>query len=417
MKSLRTQPHRIAIYIRVSTEEQAANPEGSMKSQEQRLRANVAMRNAEAPFGEVVRVFIDRAKSGKDTNRPDLQRLLKAITERDVSLVMVTELSRLSRSIKDFAEMWEMMRGHGCEFQSLREQFDTTTAAGEMVIYTIANIAQFERRQVSERVSANFLARAQRGLYNGGAVPVGYKRNTEKRGYLEAEEETAPLVREAFAAFLKEGTLSAAGKALNASGHRLPRRKDGGGDRMRMGHFTQDNLHGILTNRIYLGIRIYHVNGEAREAQAVWPALIEKETFDQVQALLKKNYRRNKTTLNNRYPFLLSGLVFCGACDDRLPGKSAWGNGGKVPYYEHGWATKRQSMLNKKVFACHPHRVQAKILEPKVWEKVQDVLFESERADRRHRKSISRKAMSPTRISLGTGSEASRNKSKPSPSI
>jgi DNA invertase Pin-like site-specific DNA recombinase len=152
----------------------------------------------ERPFGEVVKVFIDRAKSGKDTNRPELQRLLKAIIDGEVTMVMVTDLSRLSRSIKDFSEMWELMRSHGCEFQSLREQFDTTTAAGEMVIYTIANIAQFERRQTSERISANFQARAQRGLSNGGTIPLGYRMKPGQKGYLEIVEDNARIVREVF---------------------------------------------------------------------------------------------------------------------------------------------------------------------------------------------------------------------------
>src|SRR5262245_43906629 len=117
--------HQIALYVRVSTEEQAENPEGSIKSQEQRLRAQVELRNSEAHFGEITGVYIDRAKSGKDTNRAELQRLLKAIQRREITLVMVTELSRLSRSIKDFSEIWELMRANGCEFLSLREQFDT----------------------------------------------------------------------------------------------------------------------------------------------------------------------------------------------------------------------------------------------------------------------------------------------------
>lgn len=84
--------------------------------------------------------------------------------DQHVTLVMATELSRLSRSLKGFCDIWQTMKAHGCQFQSLREQFDTTTAAGEMVLYSIANIAQFERKQVSERVKANFAARAGRGL-------------------------------------------------------------------------------------------------------------------------------------------------------------------------------------------------------------------------------------------------------------
>jgi hypothetical protein len=77
----------------------------------------------ETKFGEVTRVFVDRAKSGKDTNRPELQRLLKAIVNREISIVMVTELSRLSRSIKDFADMWETMRAYANVDSTTADQF------------------------------------------------------------------------------------------------------------------------------------------------------------------------------------------------------------------------------------------------------------------------------------------------------
>jgi site-specific DNA recombinase len=156
VKAIKLNPagHRIALYIRVSTEEQAQNPEGSIKNQEERLRTMIKLKNMEGRFGEITNVFIDRAKSGKDTNRPQLQKLLLGIRKREIDLVMVSELSRISRSIRDFAAIWELMQQNSCGFYSLRENFDTTTAAGEMGFFTVANIAQFERRQISERVSA-----------------------------------------------------------------------------------------------------------------------------------------------------------------------------------------------------------------------------------------------------------------------
>lgn len=370
--------HKIALYIRVSTEEQASNPEGSIKSQEQRLRSHVDFKNQEGNFGEVVAVHVDRAKSGKDTNRPELQRLLQAVRNREVTLVMVTELSRLSRSIRDFCDMWELMRANGCQFQSLREQFDTTTAAGEMVLYTIANIAQFERKQCSERIIANFRARAERGLFNGGSVPVGYTRHSEKKGYLIVKEEEAAIVREVFKTFIMEGSLSKTGKSLNDRGIRLPKKRECGGDKPRHGHFMIDSLYEMLINRAYIGLRVYYVNGEEKTSKAVWEPIVPELMFNRVQEILKSNHRRRKTHSDRRYPFLLSGLTFCGQCGDRLPGKSAWGNGGKIPYYEHGWAVKRQAFLNKKIFKCEPHRIQAKKLEPQVWNQVIQLLSNPE---------------------------------------
>lgn len=78
--------------------------------------------------------------------------------------------------------------------------------------------------------------------------------------------------------------------------------------------------------------------------------------------------------IRSQIPFILSGLTFCGHCGDSLSGKSAHGNGGKIPYYEHAWATRRQACLTKKVFDHEPRRVLAKKLESRVWEEVLTLL-------------------------------------------
>ena len=366
--------HKIGLYIRVSTEEQAENPEGSIKNQEDRLRSAVQFKNISGPFGDITHVFVDRARSGKDTNRPELQRLLSAIRKREVTLVMVSELSRLSRSIKDFSQIWEMMQTHGCSFYSLRENFDTTTAAGEMMLYTIANFAQFERRQTSERISANFQARAARGLYNGGVIPLGYKLIEDKPGFLDIDADAAETVKKSFETFLKEGTLSQTAKWLNANGYKVKREVQGGNHRPRLGHFTIENLHQILRNKSYIGVRTYTHKNEKKEAKATWKAIIDKGLFHQVQAQLAANYCRKKPPGGNRYPFLLTGPVNCECCGERMVGKSAHGNGGKIPYYEHSWATRRQSCLVKPVYSCRPFRVLAKKLEPAIWDAVMGML-------------------------------------------
>ena len=128
--------HRIGLYIRVSTEEQASCPEGSIRNQEDRLREHVTRLS----LGEITEVYVDRAKSGKDTNRPALQEVLRAIQDKKIDLVIVSEISRLSRSVRDFTQIWELMNKMGCGFLSLREKFDTTTAAGEMLLLNLSLI-------------------------------------------------------------------------------------------------------------------------------------------------------------------------------------------------------------------------------------------------------------------------------------
>ena len=360
--------YKIALYIRVSTEEQAANVEGSLKSQEQRLRGAIDFRNRQGNFGELVGVYIDAGISAKDMNRPRLQDMLRDIRAKKVNLVMVTEITRLSRNNRDFLEMWDMMRDLGCRFMSLGNDFDTTTAAGEMLLFQMMNFAQFERMQTSERVAANILARSSRGLYNGGSIPLGYKKCHSRNGSLEIDEPHASTVRVAFDAFLREGCLSKAARWLNDNGYKAKAHLEGGGSRMRIGHFTVDNLQKMLRNKTYIGVKTYRQKGIEMEVKAVWDGIIDKVIFQRVNEKLTKNRSRLKPITNqNRHPYLLSGVAFCMTCGDHMPGKSATGRNGKIPYYEHSWATKRESSLTKKTFKCDPTRVQARKAEALVW--------------------------------------------------
>lgn len=109
---------KIAIYVRVSTEEQAENPEGSIKNQELRLRDYIHLKNQLEPFGEVVAVYSDPGISAKNMNRPSFQKMLSAIKNKDINLVLVTELSRFSRSTKDFALLQEFLEQNNCKFVS-----------------------------------------------------------------------------------------------------------------------------------------------------------------------------------------------------------------------------------------------------------------------------------------------------------
>lgn len=241
--------------------------------------------------------------------------MLQAIRRREINLVMASELSRISRSMKDFSEIWELMKAHGCGFQSLRENFDTTAAAGEMVLYTIASFAQFERRQCSERVAANFNARAKRGLYNGGPVPLGYTRDLTNKGMLLIDSEYSSTIDTAFEIFLKEETLSHAAKELNRLGYKLKRKMEGGGSKARLDFFTVDNLHRILRNKAYIGIRTYRdANGKIVEAKGSWEPIVDLNTFSRVQRLLSKNKSAKKPHSEKRYPYLLAGLTYCEKC-------------------------------------------------------------------------------------------------------
>jgi len=365
---------RAGFYIRVSTEEQAENPEGSIKNQEERLNYAAQMRTTDVLPWRKIGVYCDAGLSGKDMRRPELKRLIRDIESGEINMLMVSELSRLTRSNKDFAELWEFLQANKCGFMSLRENFDTSTAAGEMLLYQIANFAQFERRQTSERVSANFEARAKRGLWNGGVLPMGYEPNPEKRGTLRIVEEEAQVVRAAFHAVITQGSVAQAAKWLNQNGYAYGGVLRGGGFRPRLKHFTFSNLFLLASNKSYTAIRRIKTKDGWLEGEACWPPIIDRKTFAEVQKILEAG-RRQKTGRESRYPYLLSTRIYCDQCGCCLVGMGAYsGTGVKVGYYEHGAQARREYALAQKGPRCVPFRVSAKKLETRVWETVVGVI-------------------------------------------
>ena len=309
-------------------------------------------------------------------NRPELIKLLNLIEEKKIDLVVVSELSRLSRSIRDFSQIWEFFQSNQCGMWSLRENFDTSTAAGEMMLYSIANFAQFERKQTAERVSANFQARASRGLYNGGTVPIGYEIDRAKGGHLKIDEEAANAVKAAFLAMIREGSIAAAAKWLNLNAFKFSGPTRASGSKKRLNHFNVSNLRYLLNNRIYMGIRRYQLpTGKFQDAKSAWPSIIDEETFALTQEALK-NSKKVKIMKHNRYPYLLSGKVACAQCGQNMVAKSATGNSGRVHYYEHASQSRRDGSLPKEAKSpkCDPYRIQVKKLDRRVLDEIMTLL-------------------------------------------
>lgn len=367
--------YRCAIYTRVSTEEQAENPEGSIKNQELRLREFVKLKNMVAPFGEVAVVFSDPGVSAKDMNRPAFQKLLRAIERKEINLILVTELSRFTRSMKDFSLLQDFLKRHNCEFLSLRENFDSSSATGSLVMSIMATLAEFERKQTAERISNSFHERAKRGLYNGGAVPLGYRVDEDKPGSLAIVPEDAELVRRVFRTFLKEETLAMTAKRLNLEGVLFPRSVRGsGGVRARI--WRMNMLYPLLKHKGYVGIRAFKdKKGQVFETVAIWEPIIGVEEFERVQAMLARNRNHKRTHGTTRFPYTLSGSIFCRTCGHRLAGKSAHGRNGKIAYYDHSYALNQQGNLTEKVKICDGlHRIQAGLIEPLIWKDVKEFL-------------------------------------------
>ena len=115
---------RIGAYLRVSTEEQANIIEGSLDSQKHRLNSFVEIKNAqEGKWGKITEFYIEEGLSAKDTRRPQFQKLMSDIRKSKIDLILVTDLSRLSRNMLDFLLLLEEIKKYNTKFLSVKEQF------------------------------------------------------------------------------------------------------------------------------------------------------------------------------------------------------------------------------------------------------------------------------------------------------
>jgi site-specific DNA recombinase len=158
----------------------------------------------------------------------------------------VTDLSRLSRNISDFCDLYKDLGKYKANFLSIKEQFDTSTPIGEMMVFNMVNLAQFERKQTSERISMNFHSRAMRGLVNGGSPLLGYDRDPSNPGKRIVNEDEAELVKKIFRMYDE-------GQSQNAIADQLTKdcekRKDLGSKKYRHikdGRWTLNAIQNIL---------------------------------------------------------------------------------------------------------------------------------------------------------------------------
>ena len=121
--------------------------------------------------GGSCRVFKDKGYSGKNTDRPEFQKLLGEIRKGKVRRVIVYKLDRISRSILDFATMMELFQEYDVEFISSTEKFDTSTPMGRAMLNICIVFAQLERETIQKRVTDAYYSRCLKGFHMSGQAP------------------------------------------------------------------------------------------------------------------------------------------------------------------------------------------------------------------------------------------------------
>ncbi len=157
----------IALYARQSIEKEGSV---SIETQLAYCKACLLPDEREQP----IRCFSDKGYSGKDTNRPEFQKLMQEVRRGRVKKIVVYKLDRVSRSIIDFADMLQTFKAHDVKFVSSQESFDTGSPYGEMICKILMVFAEFERTSIINRIRDAYEKRSDMGLYPGGRKIYGY---------------------------------------------------------------------------------------------------------------------------------------------------------------------------------------------------------------------------------------------------
>jgi len=204
----------------------------------------------------------------------------------------------------------------------------------------------FDREQTSERVKEATLARARRGLWNGGQL-LGYDLDANRKGYLKPNEEEKVLVNLAFDSYLEYGSILTTATTLNSHGYRT-KAFTTRTDRFRPAkEFCYSSVKQMLTNHSYIGKKEINKRGKPRDQEqlteneryqvvdAVWEPIVDEEKFWAVQELMEKNCRtkHNQARAIKHNYVLNSGLLWCERCGEEMEGRSGTGKKGKRYYY------------------------------------------------------------------------------------
>ncbi len=311
----------VDLYIRVSTDRQAKEGD-SLEEQESELKKFCEYRNF-----RIHKIFIERGKSGGNTNRPEYKKLVKDIENGKINAVVVKKLDRLSRSLLDFEQLTVKLHAHDVGFISLRENFDTTTAMGKAMLRVALVFAQLEREQTAERIKDVFAWRAEQGLYNGGTRPFGYDSVSSE---LVPHKQEKKIIQFMFETFIRTKSTTIVANECNAMGFR---NRNGA-------LWDKRQIHKILNHPVYLG----KIRWNGQVFPGVHQPLVSESVFNQAQNIFaeRKTHRESKTVLG-----LLKGVLFCAECGHPMtPNYTKKRNGNIYRYY------RCVSTLNPKEKPC-----------------------------------------------------------------
>lgn len=315
---------KAALYIRVSTHHQI--DKDSLPFQRSEL-----INYAKYALGITnYEIFEDAGYSGKNTDRPKFQEMMGKIKKREFTHLLVWKIDRISRNLLDFCAMYDEIKGYGVTFVSKNEQFDTSSAMGEAMLKIILVFAELERKLTAERVTSIMLNRAEKGLWNGANVPIGYKYDEVKK-FPQIDSKEAKTVKYIYDTYQECESTSEVTNLLN--NNNIPTKRGG--------LWTSKTVGDIIRNPFYKGTYRYNYRESARgskKKENEWiiiednhEGIISKEQWELCNNIMDKNAKRNNAHhRKNSHTHVFAGLLECKSCgraylahSDR-PRKDGW---------------------------------------------------------------------------------------------
>lgn len=256
---------RAALYIRVSTEEQALDGQ-SPSAQAETLKKYCSA------FGIVIHdLYMDLGVSGKSLkDRLELKRLIEDCGSGRFNIVLVWKISRLSRNLKDLLHLIDIFERNNVSFASYSEKFDTSTPVGRMTLQLLGSIAEFERNTIVENVKLGLTEFARKGGKSSSLL--GYN-NVDKK--LIINEEEAFTVRLIFKLYTESSmSCSAIAGYLNSMGCKTKRGCE----------FRGSSISYIIHNPAYIGINRHLTATKYQYSiKGTHSAIIDTELWNKVQ--------------------------------------------------------------------------------------------------------------------------------------
>lgn len=365
---------KVAIYARVSTEEQAEHGY-SIEAQLDTLRQYCQLYHR-----RIVGEYVDRGVSGKEmTKRLELQRLLKDADEGVFEEVIVWKFNRMSRKTKDLLEIVDRLDRRNIYFRSFSENFDTATPMGRFALQMMGAVGELERNTIVENVKLGLKQRARQGFHNGGSC-LGYQTvelpggdRKHRKTSLEIVPEEAVVVRRIYSYYVTGRGFRSIANQLNKDGARTKKGNT----------FSPDSIREIIINPVYAGLVRYNrfegwsekrrrgKNSQPIIAEGRHEAIIDRATWDKAMAIYKGKNKVPQRIHSGEN--VLSGLLRCPECGTPMViSRSQYRlkNGTKVyqRYYSCGTFKAKGSSV------CHANSIRADEAEAYVLQRLKTVL-------------------------------------------